>query len=266
MPKKTTAEEKRLSSNNASSTIVVEERRGSRLTASLERVWHMLRELHPEIPPAVMTLYPVPTRRPAQNNGVLTGHFSPAAWLAPTADGQSHEVGINPLLFGNAEHVLSTLLHEAAHATLHGQVHNRDFRYHPAEFRDICQQWGLECQFHNRRYGFCITRWPKNQPPSKYGRVLRYIDKNIPAGVPTLVRHENQRQTHLLALRCKCQDSGRVIYVRRVLATTPTGILCERCKAFFRAPKAPSFPAASKLIVSARSPARFHAESTVSIV
>lgn len=139
------------------STIIVEDPRGSKLIAKLERTWHMLRSINSAIPPVVMTLYPLPMRRPRQNNGVLHGHFSGASWLPPSGTGVSHEVGINPNLFGNAEEVLGTLLHEAVHAALHSELGNRDYRYHPARFRDLCTEW---------RYGFSVTRWPKDGPPN----------------------------------------------------------------------------------------------------
>ena len=233
------------SSLTSSSTIIVEDQRGSALTARIERVWHMLRDLHAAIPPAVITLYALPTRRPRQNNGVLFGHFSPAVWL-PGPNGQGHEVGVNPTLFGNAKDVLGSLLHEAAHAVLqndanNGKTHNagcalHDSFYHRTEFRDLCQRWGLECRFRNRRYGFCDSRWPNDQPPRQYGPVLRYIERNIPAGVRPSARPDKNRQTHLLPLRCKCADPNRVCYVRRV-AENQCGIRCDHCGALFKLPK-----------------------------
>jgi predicted SprT family Zn-dependent metalloprotease len=236
------------------STIIVEDRRGSALVTKLERVWRMLRALHPEIPTAVIAVYSVPTRRPHQNGGVLLGHFSAASWLRRPG-GKGHEIGINPHLFGNAKQVLITLLHEAAHAALHGDSNNgkthsagcslTDPLYHRTEFRDLCKKWGIKCTSRNRRYGFCDTAWPKNKPPTRYVPVLRYLEENIPVGVRGLPRRARERQTHLLPLRCQCDDRSRVIFTKHLVVETGSAIRCDRCKALFQ-------PSGSTSVVSQR--------------
>ena len=74
------------------------ENRASCATDCLERVWDLLRELHPEIPPAIMLIYAQHTRKPRQNGGVMLGHFSGTVWRAPGPK-KRHEVGLSPSFF-----------------------------------------------------------------------------------------------------------------------------------------------------------------------
>src|SRR5262245_24511752 len=128
--------------------------RNSEAATSLEKAWLQLRRLHPRIPAVVILVLS------AGDRGRKRGHFRGSSWQY-SRERQAHEVAVNPALFASPEDLLATLLHEAAHAVLHkegGGVSGR--YYHLQAFRDASRKFGLECAFHNTRYGWTRTYWP----------------------------------------------------------------------------------------------------------
>jgi hypothetical protein len=215
------------------------ENRASCATDCLERVWDLLRELHPEIPPAIMLIYAQHTRKPRQNGGVMLGHFSGTVWRAPGPK-KRHEVGLSPYLFHKPNEVLQTLLHEAAHAALYEsdprcKLHRagcspNDPYYHRTIFRDLCQKWGLECKFLNRRYGYCVTKWPCDRVPELYRAARAELKENLPLGV----KEDPPQRTapQVFRLRCQCAE-GRSVYARLPVARFG-GISCKFCGKEFK--------------------------------
>jgi hypothetical protein len=213
------------------------ENRASLTAACLEKVWTMLQEIHPEIPPAVLLVYAQQTRRPGPNGGVTLGHFTKRVWRAPGPN-KRHEVGVNPYLFHDRKAVLGVLVHEAAHGVLFerdptGQVHlagcsKEDPIYHRAEFRDLVEAWGMECRFHNRRYGFCDTGWPHNRVPAIYRHALMVLKQDLPPGVKSDPRQGTE--TQLFRLVCDCRKS---VFARLPVAHAG-GIGCAFCGKEYR--------------------------------
>jgi hypothetical protein len=210
--------------------------RASQATSCLERAWAILRDLHPEIPPAVMLVYSQQTRKPHQKGGVLRGHFARQTWRAPGPK-RRHEIGVSPYLFNSPKDVLNVLLHEAAHATLfeqdpRGKVHLAgctpdDPFYHRSEFRDLCTKWGLECKFRNKRYGFCDTAWPANRVNRTYRLALEVL-KGLPLGAN--IDPAVHAQPQLFRLQCGCKRS---LYARLAVAEEG-GIMCTFCGREFK--------------------------------
>jgi hypothetical protein len=216
------------------------ESRSSQAAACLERVWEMLRGIRPEIPAAVLLVYAHQTRKPRQNGGVLLGHFTRHVWRAPGPK-KRHEVGVSPYLFDEPKEMLNTLLHEAAHAALFERDplcrHHRggcsitDPFYHRTEFRDLCRQWGLACEFLNNRYGHCLTTWPGGRVAEEYMGALDVLKNELPLGVKADPSHHGKPQ--LFRMRCGCSDQSRSVYVRLPVALAGQ-IICRSCGREFR--------------------------------
>ena len=148
----------------------------------LEQVWQMLRAVEPDIPPAILIVMPMLVRRKAAS-------FSPSSWRF-SAEHITHEVAVHPSLFGDPRQVLSSLLHEAAHAILYardgdelgGCTQGSDgyVYFHKATFMLECVRLGLSCTMRNRRYGFDCTAWPKNRTiPSRYEPILDLLKTGL---------------------------------------------------------------------------------------
>lgn len=208
------------------------ENRGSKATRVLERAWNNLRKVDDRIPVAVIVLIDAPGRSKRR------GHFAMSTWTYRGAD-RAHEVGVSPRLFMQPKEVLATMLHEAAHASLSEEGKNGGMGstayYHTKIFRDRCQEFGLECEFLNSRYGWTITRWPlrggRDQIPRKYAPILTDIKHQLPAGVESqgILKIVSRKlpQSGRVRLSCCC-DELRRIYVARSVAEFG-GIFCEYC-------------------------------------
>lgn len=211
--------------------------RASIATKVLETAWGMLIELHHKIPHAVVTLLTAGDRRRK------SGHLTPSTWKYRD-DKQRHEVGITPHFFQDPGNLLSTMLHEAAHAILHkengGCTPDRYNHYHRKCFRDTCRELGLECEFMDTRHGWTLTSWPDGKTPDSYVPVLKYLKKELPKGtgrqIPGKIpgRKVSGRQlpkSGHIRLSCQC-DKPRNIYVNKSVLKNG-GIRCDLCGSNF---------------------------------
>jgi hypothetical protein len=186
---------------------------GPRATRALANAWLELRRLDARIPDAVLLTLDVVGRRRK------FGHFAHSTWSV--GPGQVHEVAISPALFRNAEAVLATMLHEAAHAILWetdtGGVRRR--YYHTKRFRDVCRSLGLGCEFHNTRYGWTVTGWPDGQVPEQYAPILRSLSRALPDGTtPAPIRRlvpGRLPPSGLVRMRCGCQPARAILVPKR---------------------------------------------------
>jgi hypothetical protein len=206
--------------------------RASIATKALEAAWTMLIKLHHTIPHAVVTLLTSGDRRRQ------LGHLSHSVWQYRD-DKQRHEVGISPNLFQDPERLLSTMLHEAAHAILHkengGCTSDKYNDYHRISFRDTCKKLGLECEFKDTRRGWTLTSWPDGKIPDIYAQVLKHLKKELPKGTGSGIYinvpgRELPKSGHI-RLSCKC-DKRRSIYVNTSVLEEG-GIRCDLCGSNF---------------------------------
>jgi len=203
--------------------------RGSQAIVALENAWLAIRQIHKDIPAAVLVVVDVSGRKRKW------GHFAGWSWKA-RGKRRVHEVAINPALFGQPEQVLGVLLHEAAHASLHeeglhGGVSGR--YYHLKEFRDRCLQYELDCKFANTRYGWTNTEWPEDRPmPVKYRSIVKRLKAELPFGDEgERVRREGRplpKSGHI-RLFCSC----RSIYASPPVAKAGQ-IICGICETIFQ--------------------------------
>lgn len=134
-----------------------------RVTSALGATWAAIRERHPELPAAVVTLASGTTSRMR-----CWGHWGDSRWHV--AGDRAGEVMIAGELLapggGNdparpvEQRVLGTLLHEAAHALASArkiQDTSRGGRYHNARYRDLAQEVGLDVE-QAPVYGWAMTR------------------------------------------------------------------------------------------------------------
>lgn len=209
-------------------------KRASIATKCLEHAWAMLREIEPSIPTAVFIILSARRRKK------ILGHFAHSAWRNQHGR-RNHEIGISSDLFCDPSELLVVMLHEAAHSVLRKDNGgcSPDGRgycyYHRKEFRDTCFALGLDCEFHNNRYGWVITHWPRDTGVHpKYKRLIQYLSRYLPLGTDkerrrklAEIRGKKTPQSGLAKMTCSCKD-GRSIYVNKTILKKG-GILCELC-------------------------------------
>jgi hypothetical protein len=151
--------------------------RGSELVAALERAWTAIRVLHPEVPPVVLVVLDGHTRT-TPINGL---HTADAWTVARGAGPAATEIAIaGERLADGAEAVLSTLIHEAAHALARARDvkdTSRGGRYHNAKYADLARSMTLDVQ-QDDRHGWTITS-PTDATRAAYGDVLADLDAAI---------------------------------------------------------------------------------------
>ena len=196
--------------------------RGSQASKAIENAWSALRLLYPQIPPAVIVILSASERR-------RRGHFAHSAWFA--GPGGSHEIAISPALFKDPKAVMATMLHEASHAILwrsEGGVTGA--YYHRHQFRDVCRNLGLACEFRNTRYGWTQTGWPQTGTPEKYASIVRVLADSLPEGaagkLPKGVKPRRLPPKGLTRLRCECLSPRTILASKRSL---PGAIRCGVC-------------------------------------
>ena len=204
--------------------------RASTATKALEAAWAMLIGLHHNIPHAIVTILT------AGDRSHKSGHLSYSTWQYRD-DKQRHEVGISPNLFHDPKRLLSTMLHEAAHAVLHKKnggctpvAPGKPRYYHRVSFRDTCQKFGLECEFRDTRRGWTNTSWPDGKIPDIYAQVLEHLKKELPKGTGSGIHvkapgRQLPKSGHI-KLSCKCDK--RSIYVNRSVLKKGR-IRCDLC-------------------------------------
>jgi len=206
---------------------------GSLLIQTLEHAWNALRQVLPSLPPAVLTLIDAKSRQ------TTYGYVAYSVWRVEQHG--RHEVGINPQLMSDPPALLATLIHEAAHAILHGEHGHGgvtpNTQYHRKEFRNTAENLGLLCRFNGGRHGWNLTRWPDlNSIPKKYHNVLKILEAELPQLKERQpVRLQTNRplpKKGQIKLICNC-PRPRVIYVSRTNAEIG-GIVCELCKQVFQ--------------------------------
>lgn len=204
----------------------------SRAIVCLEQAWAMLRDLEPELPPAVTIVVDAKSRRRTE------GYFHHLAWYAQRKN-SVHEIAVSPDFFGSPIELLAILLHEAAHAILHADEGGVTQYYHRKEFRDVCIRLGLMCSFHNTRYGWSRTGWPNESPvPKRYMNILRLFKSQLPRGTgkPILRRKQPEEgkipKPGLKRLTCKCKTK-RSIYANKTVSKKGR-VLCQLCGALFQ--------------------------------
>lgn len=129
----------------------------SALQQTLEEAWEEIRERHPDVPHAVITIGTGTTGRKLTK----LGHWACFRWRVAGGKNVGEVLIAGELLSDGAEAVLHVLVHEAAHAVATVRKikdTSRDGRYHNERYADLARELGLDCKKDMRAiYGWSDT-------------------------------------------------------------------------------------------------------------
>jgi len=196
------------------------------LVAVLEACWTTIRSWHPEIPQAVIVVGSGSPTRPTQP--FKWGHFAALRW--------QHGTDLMPEVLVSGEglsrtpaQVLTTLLHEAAHAladTRKIKDTSRQGRWHNKHFAVLAKELGL-IPSKDPKIGWSPCTLPDSTAVI-YGQELADLTTVLRAfRVPELLRvKERTNSNNGLSIECDC---GRKIRVSTAVFEAGP-ILCGLCK------------------------------------
>lgn len=115
----------------------------SKINAALERTWRRIRDLHPDVPAAVIVL----GTAAYTERVTYLGHYAPARWTRSDDAERLPEVLIAGENLKSMRELLHVLLHEAAHGLAHArnvEDTSREGRYHNKRFAALAEELGLD--------------------------------------------------------------------------------------------------------------------------
>lgn len=198
---------------------------GSGLVVALESAWGAIREIHSEVPPAVI----ITGAGSLGGRGRLRlGHFAATRWRTGE-EGELCEVFVGGEgLARGAAAVFATLLHEAAHALAHARrirETSRQGRYHNRRFKALAEELGLSVT-HDPQFGWSPTMLTE-AADRRYARAIAVLEAAI-----TGYRRSEQsggpaRGGGRNLAACVCRCGRRLRMARSVLAAGP--VICGVC-------------------------------------
>lgn len=209
-----------------------------RVTTALGMAWAEIRARHPELPPAVVIL-----ASGADRQRPRWGHWSASRWAVDGTSAGEVLIAGELLAPGGGNHpdlpvserVLSTLLHEGAHALAFAravQDTSRDGRYHNTRYRDLAIEIGLDCE-QSAPYGWTRTRITE-AARQEYASVLRQFN-DVLCGHRVAERRGKRTKARNGWVRASCSCTPG-----RLIRGTKSGLLvgpitCGNCGHDFRA-------------------------------
>jgi hypothetical protein len=202
------------------------------VVAALEAAWSAIRRRHPDVPAAVVVVASGTDGRPGE---ARWGHFAALRWVR--GEEQLPEVLIaGGGLAREAEEVLATLLHEAAHGVAHvRQVADtsRQVRYHNRRFPALAEELGLG----GRRAASRVQLHRDHAARGDRPPLCRELEQLRPAF--TLYRRREAqapstrggRASSNNGVACVCACPRRIRVARAVLELGP--IVCGVCEGTF---------------------------------
>lgn len=210
-------------------TLKRQEALGSGLVVALEAAWAAIRQIHREVPPAVI----ITGAGSIGGRGRLRlGHFAATRWRAGE-EGELCEVFVGGEgLARGASAVFATLLHEAAHALAHTRgtrETSRQGRYHNRRFKAVAEELGLSVAY-DPQLGWSPTTLTQ-AAATTYAPAIAVLE----AAITGYRRSEDSRGRargggrNLTACVCRC--GRRLRMARSVLAAGP--VICGVCDSQF---------------------------------
>ena len=198
----------------------------SRILAVLEDIWQAIRQHHPEIPPVVIII-----ASGTEGKQARYGHHAPGRWYV--ANQERTEIMISGEgLRRDAQSVLGTLLHEAAHALAAARGikdTSRQGRYHNKHFKTLAEELGITVDF-DGVIGWSITTVP-DQTAAHYAEQLAALKTAmILWRRDEILIPKERRSSNLIAAVCPCGRSIRA--AASTLAEAP--ITCTACGGQFQ--------------------------------
>lgn len=199
---------------------------GSGLVAAVERTWEVIRAHHPEVPAAVVIVGSGSEGRP---RGLRLGHFAAGRWSAAGGGGTLGEVFVaGEGLDRGAADVLTTLLHEAAHALAHERGiadTSRQGRYHNRRFRALGEELGLHVERHPQLGWTLTTILPATA--RVYATELARLERALVAHRARELAPPEQRARDRNPVAAVCSCGRRIRVAAGVLARGP--VICGVC-------------------------------------
>ena len=198
----------------------------SRVLAVLEEIWQAIRRNHPEIPPVVVII-----ASGTEGKHARWGHHAPGRWHIDNQ--QRAEIMISGEgLRRDPQHVLGTLLHEAAHALAAARGikdTSRQGRYHNKHYKNLAAELGLTADF-EPVVGWSVTTVPDYTAAVYIDQLAALKEAMILWRYDEIQTPKQRRNTNLIAAICPC---GRTIRVAAsTLAEAP--ITCQACGGQFQ--------------------------------
>lgn len=238
-------------------------REGTRLIAALEKCWTQIQRHHPDLPPVLfITGTGTPRRQtekprqstdaPRRRHYVTRGHHWADRWAVAEQEQRLAELFVaGETVRDGGEEVLTTLLHEAAHALGHVRkirdTSKGDPRWHRKEFAQLAREVGLEPPRKSEKpLGFsnCTLTDPTRK---KYGSVIRQIDGAALPGLGGADQEDTEEEPPAppetpgstngvrVKVACGCEPEPRAFPITpKVLADGP--IICGLCGQPFTLP------------------------------
>ncbi len=201
---------------------------GSPIIVALEDAWAAIQARHPEVPDVMIV---VGTGRDGRRKGLKYGHYWNEVW-------QNGEGKVSEVLIGGegmkrgARDVMTTLIHEAAHALakVRGiQDTSRQGRYHNKRFKALAEEMGLEIS-QDPRIGWSPSKMP-DTTAEEYSATLEALEEAMKLYRPDEVEATPGKKAPPAA-ECGC---GRKIRVAPSVLEQ-AAILCEGCGQDFAIP------------------------------
>lgn len=198
----------------------------SRILAVLEDIWQAIRQHHPEIPPVVIII-----ASGTEGKQARYGHHAPGRWYV--ANQERAEIMISGEgLRRDANSVLGTLLHEAAHALAAARGikdTSRQGRYHNKHFKTLAEELGITTGF-DGHIGWSITTVPATTAALYADQLAALKTAMILWRRDEILIPKERRSSNLIAAVCPCGRSIRA--AASTLAEAP--ITCTACGGQFQ--------------------------------
>jgi hypothetical protein len=198
------------------------------LIAALEAGWAAIRTHHPEIPPAVIVVASGSPAKPKAGDAMKWGHFASLRWQH--GPDRLNEVLVSGEgLSRTPDQILTTLLHEAAHALAdvrHIQDTSRQGRWHNKHFAALAMELGLTPE-KDPKIGWspCTLR---AETTTRYQQVLDDLTDAISAYRHPEPLDAKTRTSNNNGVTAECGCPRKIRCAASVLAEGP--ILCGVCQ------------------------------------
>lgn len=201
-------------------------RLGSPIIAALEDAWNAIRVRHPDVPSVLLV---IGTGRDGRRKGLKYGHYWDEVWEDRAGKVSEVLIGGEGMKRG-ARGVMTTLIHEAAHAMakVRGiQDTSRQGRYHNKRFKVLAEELGLEIAY-DKRIGWSPSTMP-DATAEEYADTLAALEEALKVYRPDDVRPETGKKS---PPPCQCGCGRKIRVAPSVLELGP--IACHVCGDDFR--------------------------------
>jgi hypothetical protein len=198
----------------------------SRILGVLEDMWQAIRTHHPEIPPVVLII-----ASGTEGKQARYGHHAPGRWYVDSQERAEIMISGEGLR-RDAQSVLGTLLHEAAHALAAARGikdTSRQGRYHNKHFKTLAEQLGITVDF-DGVIGWSITTVPATTAALYADQLAALKTAMILWRRDEILIPKERRSSNLIAAICPCGRSIRA--AASTLAEAP--ITCQACGGQFQ--------------------------------